>query len=142
VAIVVRPLPRPFTRLHRVVNPERHNWAGPASTSYSLITVKNPKRAPAKVRQHSGIALLFLDCFERHVPGGTSGSLFPFREQGGVVFRDVIFVTRPKFLRRSIDPPRLALDFTKIPDRRFIHHYIAFAVTPLCSKLFIAEGWR
>src|SRR5438270_4971819 len=85
---------------------------------------------------------LLLDCFEGHLPRGTSGSLFPFREQRSVVFGDVIFVTRPEFLRRSIDPPRLSFDFAKIPDRRFIHHYVAFAITPLRAEFFIAEGWR
>src|SRR6476646_710478 len=94
---------------------------GPTIKSCSFVTGNKGSEPPKSV---TSWAALLLHCFECHLYGATSGLLFPFREQCRVVLGDVIFVTRPEFLRCSIDPPRLAFDFAKNPDRRFIYHYI------------------
>lgn len=45
----------------------------------------------------------------------------------------------PKTGCSAIDPFRLAFEFRKVADRRFIHHAMPFAVTPFGAPFFITK---
>jgi hypothetical protein len=80
--------------------------------------------------------------FERHFFSSTLRPSLPLQKQPRIILGDVIPRAYSQLLRSGINPAWCSLDLTEVPDRRLIHHDLAFPIGPLGAKLFVAERRR